>query len=175
MADGLTPQRVDINVGSPLALVGRCVVSNPLGWGVYDGTSTAAESRRFIVGTLTVTPPMSDHDQTDKGGGVNEDGDAVSALFDALGHSRRRKLVFLLGTVGGQELSLREAARYIAMLERGPDVSTRQITHVRTSLKRSHRQSLETAAIVDIEQGQISPGRNFRRALWTLAVAHPVT
>ena len=67
------------------------------------------------------------------------------------------------------ELSVDESARHIAMLEDGTDVPTQQITNVRTSLKRSHRDPLVSVGAVTYETGQVVAGANYGRVVRTLA------
>ncbi|WP_277543633.1 DUF7344 domain-containing protein [Haloarcula laminariae] len=91
-------------------------------------------------------------------------------LFSVLADPRRRALVVLLAIAPEGSLDLATAAHVLAVLEDGLDVSTKQVRNVRTSLKRSHKDSLEVADIVEYRSSRLERGPRFGAAI--RAIAH---
>ena len=92
-------------------------------------------------------------------------------LFSVLAHPRRRALVVLLAIAPQGSLDLATGAHVLATLEDGPGVSTEQVRNVRTSLKRSHKDPLEVAEIVEYRSSRLERGPRFGAAIRTIAHA----
>ena len=99
------------------------------------------------------------------------DGDPRSAtsFFKALAHPRRRAVILLLAIKPDSTMTIDELATHIAMLECSPKVPRRQITNVRTSLKRSHRDPLEDASIISTDKETVAQGEGYAQALLVVA------
>lgn len=133
--------------------------------------ATTHQHRGLSQATDCPNPPQSmsnrdtwpHHDQRE---------DSHQLVFEALRHPRRRHLVYVLAAAPEDRLSVRAAAHLIAVLEDGVDVTPKQVTNVRTSLKRSHQDPLEAAGIVAYEDTAIVPASQFTQALQTMAAGH---
>ncbi|MDL0121709.1 DUF7344 domain-containing protein [Halobacterium salinarum] len=97
-------------------------------------------------------------------------------VFSLLSHRRRRAIILALAITPWNRVHLRQLADVIAILEADSSrtaIPTRQITNVRTNLKRSHIPPLRTADVITqtAESGLLEPGPKFEDTLRVLGTA----
>ncbi len=98
----------------------------------------------------------------------------VDDVFVQLGHPRRRALLLLVVAAGGRGVDLRTAATTIYALEqevRPTKAPTREVTNLRTNLKRSHLPQLSAAGLLTHQADRLTAGPAFGAALEVLLSA----
>ena len=95
-------------------------------------------------------------------------------VFFQLSHPRRRALVLLLAASPTQSITLRTAASIIYALEQPVQANrapTREVTNLRTNLKRSHLPQLTASGLLHRDGDQLTPGPAFGVSLDVLLSA----
>ncbi|MFD1599207.1 DUF7344 domain-containing protein [Halobellus rarus] len=95
-------------------------------------------------------------------------------IFHLLSQHRKRAVILALAMAPWSRVHLRQLAEVLSLLEADGErstVSTRQVTNIRTNLKRSHLSALIDAGIVewDVDEHEVlAPGPGFNSAVQTL-------
>jgi len=104
--------------------------------------------------------------------------DRVDTLFAQLAHPRRRGILCLVAAAP-DGIDLRTVATTIYAVEHGvtpATAPTREVTNLRTNLRRSHLDGLANAGLIEVAASDtLVPGPNFGWALALLALGfiHP--
>ena len=118
---------------------------------------------------ITIHDWKEDDENTQRTHPTDRDPLGVTSFFEAVAHPRRRAIILLLAATPNKTLTTDELATHIAMLECTPQVPRRQITNVRTSLKRSHQSPLENSSIISVNGETITRCKNYDQALIVVA------
>ena len=98
----------------------------------------------------------------------------VDDVFVQLSHPRRRAIMLLIAAAGGRGVDLRTAATTIYALEQDmtpTNAPTREVTNLRTNLKRSHIPQLTAAGLLTYQDGRLTAGPAFGVSLELLLSA----
>ena len=100
--------------------------------------------------------------------------DRVDDVFVQLSHPRRRAIILLVAAAAGDPVDLRTAAATIYALEHDvtpTNAPTREVTNLRTNLKRSHLPQLTASRLIDQDGDHLTAGPAFGASLEVLLSA----
>lgn len=90
-----------------------------------------------------------------------------SAVFDAISHERRRRLILIMSISPKQRVSIRYLAEFLAVFETGDsprEIDAPDYALERQSLQKSHLKLLEKAGIIEREGESVIRGDAFENA-----------
>ncbi|MEA1932756.1 MAG: hypothetical protein U9O06_14580 [Euryarchaeota archaeon] len=98
----------------------------------------------------------------------------VDDVFVQLSHPRRRAIMLLVAAAGGRGVDIRTAATTIYALEHEVSSTkspTREVTNLRTNLKRSHLPQLTASGLLEQHDDRLIAGPTFGVSLEVLLSA----